>query len=131
METKYKLIDTDISKDIAKKIVGKQVTVERVKSKGGPTTKQRAKAPAWFAEFRDEVMERFENLENDISSLKKTQDQQNKRLGNIENRLDRQGKRIENIENRMDKQDNRLENIENRLDRQDERFENIEHELSI
>ena len=54
METKYKLIDTDISKDIAKKIVGKQFTVERVKAKSGPTKKSRAKAPAWFIEFRDE-----------------------------------------------------------------------------
>ena len=117
METKYKLIDTDISKDIAKKIVGKQFTVERVKAKGGPTTKPRAKAPAWFIEFRDEQREfntriekdianlksDFSILKNDVSSLKKTQDQQNKHL----------------------------QRIDSRLDRQDERFENIEHELSI
>lgn len=110
METKYKLIDTDISKDIAKKIVGKQFTVERVKAKGGPTKKSRAKAPAWFIEFRDEqrafntrIEKDIANLKNDVSSLKKTQDQQNKHL----------------------------QRIDSRLDRQDERFENIEHELSI
>ena len=108
METKYKLIDTDISKDIAKKIVGKQFTVERVKAKGGPTTKPRAKAPAWFIEFRDEQREfntRIEkdiaNLKNDVSSLKKTQDQQNKHLQRIDSRLDRQEKRIENIEHEI------------------------------
>ena len=117
METKYKLIDTDISKDIAKKIVGKQFTVERVKAKSGPTKKSRAKAPAWFIEFRDEqrvfnkqqlefntrIEKDIANLKNDVSSLKKTQDQQNKHL----------------------------QRIDSRLDRQDERFENIEHELSI
>ena len=115
--TKYKLIDTDIFKDIAKKIVGRHFTVERVKAKSGPTKKSRAKAPAWFIEFRDEQREfntriekdianlknDFSILKNDVSSLKKTQDQQNKHL----------------------------QRIDSRLDRQDERFENIEHELSI
>ena len=33
---KYKIINTDITNDIAKKIVGKQVTVEKVKTKDGP-----------------------------------------------------------------------------------------------
>ena len=80
MKTKYKLIDTDISKDIAKKIVGKQFTVERVKAKSGPIKKSRAKAPAWFVDFRNEVMQRFEN---------------------IENRLDRQDERIKNIEHEL------------------------------
>ena len=103
METKYKLIDTDISKDIAKKIVGKQFTVERVKAKSGPIKKSKAKAPAWFVDFRNEVMQRFQNIDN--------------RFGNIENR-------IGNIENR-------LNTIDNRLDKNDKRFENIEHELSI
>ena len=113
METKYKLIDTDISKDIAKKIVGKQFTVEKVKSKGGqvrPTTKKQKSTRDLLIEFMGEQREfntRIEkdiaNLKNDISSLKKTQDQQNKHL----------------------------QRIDSRLDRQDERFENIEHELSI
>jgi len=94
MKTKYKLIDTDISKDIAKKIVGKQFTVERVKAKSGPIKKSRAKAPAWFVDFRNEVMQRFEN---------------------IENRLDKHDKRFENIENRLDRQDERIKNIEHEL----------------
>ena len=33
---KYKIINTDITNDIAKKIVGKQVTVEKIRAKGGP-----------------------------------------------------------------------------------------------
>ncbi len=120
METKYKLIDTDISKDIAKKIVGKQFTVERVKSKGGqvrPTTKKQKSTRDLLIEFMGEQREfntriekdianlksDFSILKNDVSSLKKTQDQQNKHL----------------------------QRIDSRLDRQDERFENIEHELSI
>ena len=113
METKYKLIDTDISKDIAKKIVGKQFTVEKVKSKGGkvrPTTKKQKSTRDLLIEFMGEQREfntRIEkdiaNLKNDVSSLKKTQVQQNKHL----------------------------QRIDSRLDRQDERFENIEHELSI
>ena len=77
METKYKLIDTDISKDIAKKIVGKQFTVERVKAKSGPTKKSRAKAPAWFIEFRDEQRvfnkQQFEfntRIEKQVSNLR-------------------------------------------------------------
>ena len=56
---KYKITDTNIDK----KFIGKQVTVEKVKSKGGPgsdggrkPSKQR-KAPAWFIEFRDEQRE--------------------------------------------------------------------------
>ena len=111
--TKYKLIDNDISKDIAKKIVGKQFTVEKVKSKGGqvrPTTKKQKSTRDLLIEFMGEQREfntRIEkdiaNLKNDVSSLKKTQDQQNKHL----------------------------QRIDSRLDRQDERFENIEHELSI
>ena len=32
---KYKIINTNITNDIAKKIVGKQVTVEKIRAKGG------------------------------------------------------------------------------------------------
>lgn len=117
METKYKLIDTDISKDIAKKIVGKQFTVERVKAKGGPTTKPRAKAPTWFVEFEKRNNQRLDKIENNISNL-------NNRMDRIENRIDKQDTRLINIENRLD-------TIDNRLDKNDKRFENIEHELSI
>ena len=67
--TKYILINTDISKDIAKKIVGKQFIVERVKAKGGPTTKPRAKAPTWFVEFEKRNNKRLDRIENNISNL--------------------------------------------------------------
>ena len=70
METISKLIDTDISKDIAKKIVGKQFIVERVKAKGSPPTKPRAKAPTWFVEFEKRNNQRLDRIENNISNLK-------------------------------------------------------------
>ncbi len=108
--TKYKLIDTDISKDIAKKIVGKQFTVEKVKAKGGPATKPRAKAPTWFVEFEKRNNQRLDKIEN--------------RMDRIKNRMDKQDTRLIKIENRLD-------TIDNRLDKNDKRFENIEHELSI
>lgn len=115
--TKYKLIDTDISEDIAKKIVGKQFTVEKVKAKGGPATKPRAKAPTWFVEFEKRNNHRLDKIENNISNL-------NNRMDRIENRMDKQDTRLIKIENRLD-------TIDNRLDKNDKRFENIEHELSI
>ena len=106
---KYKITDTDIDK----KFIGKQVTVEKIKAKGGrvgPTTKKQKSTRDLLIEFMGEQREfntRIEkdiaNLKNDVSSLKKTQVQQNKHL----------------------------QRIDSRLDRQDERFENIEHELSI
>ena len=80
METKYKLIDTDISKDIAKKIVGKQFTVERVKAKCGqvrPTTKKQKSTKDLLIEFMGEqrefnksAMQRFEKIEKEVSSLR-------------------------------------------------------------
>ena len=94
METKYKLIDTDISKDIAKKIVGKQFTVEKVKMRYTPTKKSRAKAPAWFVDFRNEVMQRFQNIDNRFENIEN-------RLNTIDNRLDKNDKRIENIEHEL------------------------------
>ena len=69
--TKYKITDTNIDK----KIVGKQVTVEKVKAKGGNGDGRRKppkpKAPAWFADFRSEVMQRFDRLENRIDTIVK------------------------------------------------------------
>ena len=60
---KYKVVNTNIGK----KFIGKNIDLERVKSKSEPTTKPRTKAPAWFIEFRDEqrefnksVMQRFD-----------------------------------------------------------------------
>ena len=38
---KYKVVNTNIDK----KFIGKNIDLERVKSKGGPKTKPRAKAP--------------------------------------------------------------------------------------
>ena len=66
---KYKIINTDITNDIAKKIVGKQVTVEKIKSKGRPTTKSKVKAPAWFIEFEKRNNQRFDRLENRIDKI--------------------------------------------------------------
>ena len=53
--------------NIAKKIVGRQFTVERVKAKSGPTKKSRAKTPAWFNDF---INNRFSKLEKEVSSLR-------------------------------------------------------------
>ncbi len=68
---KYKITDTDIDK----KFIGKQVTVEKVKSKGGPSVggrkhqKQR-KAPAWFVEFEKRNNQWLDKIENNVSSLR-------------------------------------------------------------
>ena len=77
---KYKLIDTDISKDIAKKIVGKQVTVEKIRAKDGrvgPTTKKQKSTRDLLIEFMGEqrefnksAMQRFEKIEKEVSSLR-------------------------------------------------------------
>ena len=67
---KYKITDID------KKFIGKQVTVEKVKSKAGPGSdgrrkppKQR-KAPAWFVEFEKRNNQRLDKIENNVSSLR-------------------------------------------------------------
>ena len=96
-----------------KNLVGDIIQVKKIKAKGGqvrPTTKKQKSTRDLLIEFMGEQREfntRIEkdiaNLKNDVSSLKKTQVQQNKHL----------------------------QRIDSRLDRQDERFENIEHELSI
>ena len=69
---KYKITDTDIDK----KFIGKQVTVEKVKSKAGPGSyggrkppKQR-KAPAWFVEFEKRNNQRLDRIENNVSNLR-------------------------------------------------------------
>ena len=63
MSIKYKIDDAKKNKNL----INDEIKLSRVKSKGGPTTKSRAKAPAWFIEFRDEqrefnksVMQRFD-----------------------------------------------------------------------
>ena len=64
---KYKITDTNIDK----KIIGKQVTVERVKTNTTPTTKPIAKAPVWFVEFEKRNNQRFDRLENRIDRIVK------------------------------------------------------------
>ena len=130
--TKYKITDTNIDK----KIVGKQVTVEKVKSKGVPGNdrippKKQKSTRDLLIEFMGEQREfntRIEkdivNLKNDISLVKKTQSQQEEHFKNLENRMDKQDTCLIKIENRLD-------TIDNRLDKNDKRFENIEHKLSI
>ena len=71
MSIKYKIDDAKKNKNL----INDEIKLSRVKSKGGPTTKPRAKAPAWFTDFRNEVMQRF--------------DRQDKRFDRLENRLDR------------------------------------------
>ena len=120
---KYKIYSSMKNKNL----VGDIIQVKKIKSKGGqvrPTTKKQKSTRDLLIEFMGEQREfntRIEkdiaNLKNDVSSLKKTQVQQNKHLQRIDSRLDRQ--------------DERFQRIDSRLDRQDERFENIEHELSI
>ena len=63
---KYKVINTNIDK----KFIGKDLDLQKVKAKGGPTTKPRAKAPAWFVEFRDEQREFNTRIEKQVSNLR-------------------------------------------------------------
>lgn len=122
MVIKYKLIDTDVSKDVAKKIVDRQFTVERVKSNGGPSNDR--KPPKKQKTTRDLLIE-F------MSEQRKFDIRIEKEVLNLGNRMNKQDKGLENIENRLDKHDKRFENIENRMNKQDTRLESIEHELSI
>ena len=80
---KYKITDTDIDK----KFIGKQVTVEKVKAKGGrvgPTTKKQKSTRDLLIEFMSEQREfnksaiqrfekidqRFDKIEKEVSSLR-------------------------------------------------------------
>ncbi len=62
---KYKVVYTNIDK----KFIGKNLDLERVKTKGGLTTKARAKAPAWFKEFNDNINKRLDKQEKFNKSL--------------------------------------------------------------
>ena len=62
---KYKVVNTNIDK----KFIGKNIDLERVKSKGSPTTKPRANAPAWFKEFSDNINKRLDKQEEFNKSL--------------------------------------------------------------
>ena len=64
---KYKVVNTNIDK----KFIGKNLDLERVKAKGGPTTKpRRAKAPGWFIEFEKRNNQRFDRIESNVSDLR-------------------------------------------------------------
>ena len=90
---KYKITDTNIDKEI----IGKQVTVEKIKSKGGrvgPTTKKQKSTRDLLIEFMGEqrefnksAMQRFEKIDQ--------------RFEKIENRLDKHDKRFENIKHEL------------------------------
>ena len=94
-----------------KNLVGDIIQVKKIKAKGGqvrPTTKKQKSTRDLLIEFMGEQREfntRIEkdiaNLKNDVSSLKKTQVQQNKHLQRIDSRLDRQDERIKNIEHEL------------------------------
>ncbi len=69
---KYKVINTNIDK----KFIGKDLDLQKVKSKGGSGSdggrkppKQR-KAPAWFVEFEKRNNQRLDKIENNVSSLR-------------------------------------------------------------
>lgn len=67
---KYKVVNTNIDK----KFIGKNLDLERVKSKDGPghsgRKPSRPKAPAWFVEFRDEQREFNTRIEKQVSNLR-------------------------------------------------------------
>ena len=48
-----------------------RLSLSRVKSKGGPSTKPRAKAPAWFIEFRNEQREFNKTIVNRLDRIVK------------------------------------------------------------
>ena len=104
---KYKIYSSMKNKNL----VGDIIQVKKIKAKGGqvrPTTKKQKSTRDLLIEFMGEQREfntRIEkdiaNLKNDVSSLKKTQVQQNKHLQRIDSRLDRQDERIKNIEHEL------------------------------
>ena len=74
MSIKYKIDDAKKNKNL----INDEIKLSRIKSKGGPgdggRKPSKPKAPAWFADFRNEVMQRF--------------DRQDKRFDRLENRID-------------------------------------------
>ncbi len=74
MSIKYKIEDAKKNKNL----INDEIKLSKIKPKGGPgggRKPSKSKAPAWFADFRNEVMQRF--------------DRQDKRFDRLENRLDR------------------------------------------
>ena len=74
MGIKYKIDDAKKNKNL----INDEIKLSRIKSKGGNGDGGRKppkpKAPAWFTDFRNEVMHRF--------------DRQDKRFDRLENRID-------------------------------------------
>ena len=54
-----------------KNLISDEIKLSRVNSKGGLTTKPRAKAPAWFIEFRNEQWEFNKTIVNRLDRIVK------------------------------------------------------------
>ena len=69
MGIKYKIDDAKKNKNL----INDEIKLSRIKSKGGKGDGGRKppkpKAPAWFADFRSEVMQRFDGLENRLDRV--------------------------------------------------------------
>jgi hypothetical protein len=68
---KYEVINTKKNKNL----IGEIFDFKRVRAKGdlgeGERKPPKSKAPAWFADFRNEVMQRFDKLENRLDKVVK------------------------------------------------------------
>ncbi len=67
MNIKYKIDDAKKNKNL----INDEIKLSRIKSKDGPTTKLRAKAPTWFIEFRDEQREFNKTIVNRLDRIVK------------------------------------------------------------
>ena len=71
MSIKYKIDDAKKNKNL----INDEIKLSRIKSKGGNGDGGRkapkSEAPAWFADFRSEVMQQFDRLENRIDTVVK------------------------------------------------------------
>jgi len=82
MGIKYKIDDAKKNKNL----INDEIKLSRIKSKGGNgdggRKPSKPKAPAWFADFRSEVMQRFDEQIKFNTRIEKG-------LSNLGNRLDR------------------------------------------
>ncbi len=67
MSIKYKIDDAKKNKNL----INDEIELSRIKSHSGPTTKPRAKAPAWFIEFERRNNQRLDRIENRIDTVVK------------------------------------------------------------
>ena len=65
----WKVLEKEDAIKKNKNLINDEIKLNRVKSKGGPTTKPRAKAPAWFIEFRDEQREFNKTIVNRLDRV--------------------------------------------------------------